>query len=138
MDVHTPCVCGRLRRASRALTRLYDEALEPVGLTVNQFAVMRTLARQTERPTLAELAEATAHEKSALWRTLQPLVRKGWVEAASVEGERGQRLTVTGAGGARLQKALPHWQAAQSKVSAALGAREAALIELLGEVETRV
>lgn len=138
MDVHTPCVCGRLRRASRALTRLYDEALEPIGLTVTQFSVMRTLARQAQPPTLAELAEATAHEKSALWRTLQPLVRKGWIEATSVEGERGQRLALTGAGGARLQKALPHWRTAQARVSAALGAREAALIELLGEVETRV
>jgi hypothetical protein len=45
---------------------------------------------------------------------------------------------VTGAGGARLQKALPCWRAAQDRVSAVLGPREAALIELLGEVETRV
>lgn len=137
MDVSSPCVCGRLRRASRALTRLYDEALEPAGVKVTQFAVMRTLAR-CDRPTLAELAEATAHEKSALWRILQPLVRQGWVETADVAGERGRRLALTAAGWSKLTEAEPYWSAAGARVSAALGPREAALIELLSEVEAHV
>lgn len=137
MDVTSPCVCGRLRRASRALTRLYDEALEPTGLTVTQFAVLRTLAR-SKRPTLAELAEATAHEKSALWRILQPLLRKGWAMSSSTGGERSQRLELTPAGWAKLEEATPHWGVAKDRVSAALGPREAALIELLSEVEAHV
>ncbi|GAA0617652.1 MarR family winged helix-turn-helix transcriptional regulator [Brevundimonas kwangchunensis] len=137
MEDASPCVCGRLRRASRALTRLYDEALEPVGLTVTQFSVMRTLSRH-DRPTLAELAEATAHEKSALWRTLQPLARKGWIDAASSEGERGQRLALTPAGREKLNDAMPPWREAQARVSETLGPREAALIELLKEVEAHV
>lgn len=136
MDM-TPCICGRLRRTSRALTRLYDEALEPVGITVTQFSVMRTLSRM-ERPTLVELAETTAHEKSALWRTLQPLVKKGWVGAATDKGARGQRFALTPAGLEKLNDALPHWRAAQAKVSETLGEREAALIALLKEVETHV
>ncbi len=57
MEDLSPCVCGRMRRTSRALTRLYDEALEPVGLTVTQFSVLRTLSRM-DRPALADLAEA--------------------------------------------------------------------------------
>ncbi|MFC7377083.1 MarR family winged helix-turn-helix transcriptional regulator [Brevundimonas sp. GCM10030266] len=133
----TPCICGRLRRTSRALTRLYDEALAPVGITVTQFSVLRTLSRM-ERPTLVELAEATAHEKSALWRTLQPLVKKGWVGAATDKGARGQRFALTPAGLEKLNDALPHWRAAQAKVSETLGEREAALIALLKEVETHV
>ena len=134
---NTPCICGRLRRTSRALTRLYDEALAPMGLTVTQFSVMRTLSR-LERPTLVELAEATAHEKSALWRTLQPLVKKGWIDAASEKGVRGQRMSVTPEGLKKLNDALPHWRAAQAKVSETLGDREAALIALLKEVEVHV
>lgn len=137
MEDSSPCVCGRLRRASRALTRLYDEALEPVGLTVTQFSVMRTLNRYYW-PTLAELAEATAHEKSALWRTLQPLAKKGWVDAAAREGERGQRLALTPAGREKLNDAMPPWRKAQARVSETLGPREAALIELLKEVEAHV
>ncbi len=130
-----PCVCGRLRRTSRALTRRYDEALSPVGLTVTQFSVLRTLAGM-DRPSLVELAETTAHEKSALWRTLQPLIRSGWI-AADTE-RRVQRLSVTPAGRETLSDALPLWREAQAKVSETLGAREAALIALLKEIETHV
>lgn len=137
MDDASPCICGRLRRTSRALTRLYDDALAPVGVTVTQFSVMRILSR-LDGPTLIELAEATAHEKSALWRTLQPLVKKGWVVSAAETGVRGQRLSVTPAGREKLADALPHWRAVQAKVSETLGDREAALIALLQEVETHV
>ena len=93
----SPCICGRLRRASRTLSRVYDEALAPVGLTVTQFSVMRTLSR-LDRPGLLELAETTAHEKSALWRTLQPLERKGWVAAETEPGVRGHPQPRAGAG----------------------------------------
>lgn len=137
MEDSTPCVCGRLRRTSRALTRLYDEALAPVGLTVTQFAVMRTVSRM-DRPGLVELAEATAHEKSALWRTLQPLVKKGWIAAEADRGARGQKLSLTSAGAEKLSDALPHWRIAQARVAETLGPREAALIALLSEIETHV
>ncbi|MFC5346069.1 MarR family winged helix-turn-helix transcriptional regulator [Brevundimonas staleyi] len=135
MNPDEPCVCGRLRRTSRALTRRYDEALAPVGLTVTQFSIMRTLSR-LDRPSLAELAETTAHEKSALWRTVQPLIRAGWI-AAETE-QRAQRLSVTPTGREKLSDAMPLWRTAQSKVSEALGANEAALIALLNEIELHV
>jgi DNA-binding MarR family transcriptional regulator len=134
MSDQTPCVCGRLRRASRALTRHYDEALAPVGLTITQFSVMRTLSTM-DRPTLVELSDRTAHEKSALWRTLQPLIRQGWVAA---EPGRAQHFALTGLGHERLELARPLWQVAQASVSQTLGPREAALIALLQEIETHV
>ena len=126
-----------MRRTSRALTRLYDEALAPVGLTVTQFSVLRTLSRM-DRPTLADLAEETAHEKSALWRTLQPLVKKGWIDASAHEGLKGQRLTATPGGRERLADAMPHWKIAQARVAETLGPREAALLNLLQEIEAHV
>jgi DNA-binding MarR family transcriptional regulator len=134
MTHDAPCICGRLRRASRALTRHYDEALAPVGLTITQFSVMRTLSTM-DRPTLVELSDRTAHEKSALWRTLQPLIRQGWIEAAP---GRAQHFILTTLGHERLESACPLWQAAQASVSQSLGPREAALIALLHEVETHV
>ncbi len=137
MDLNEPCICGRLRRASRALTRRYDEAFEPIGITVTQFSVLRCLAR-LGRPNLVELAETTAHEKSALWRILQPLIRRGWVVAETADGERAQRLSLSPAGREGLESALPLWREAQSKVADVLGPNEAALIALLKEVETHV
>lgn len=134
MNDDAPCICGRLRRASRALTRHYDDALAPVGLTITQFSVLRTLSTM-ERPTLVELSDRTAHEKSALWRTLQPLIRQDWVAA---EPGRVQRFVLTGVGRERLALARPLWKTAQASVSQTLGPREAALIALLHEIETHV
>lgn len=131
------CICGRLRRASRALTRAYDEALAPVGLTVTQFSILRHLSRM-DRPTLAELAETTSHEKSGLWRTLQPLIRMGLVSSGPVEGLRGARLALTTTGEALLADALPLWTRAQGHVGDALGDRRAQLLTLLKEVEALV
>ena len=135
MERQEPCLCGRLRRASRTLSRLYDEALEPAGLTVTQFSILRTLTR-LEHPTLGELAEETSHEKSGLWRTLQPLIRDGLVETAA-DG-RAQRLGLTDQGMMALVRAMPLWRQAQGRVERVLGPRGRALVDLLADVESRV
>lgn len=135
MERQEPCLCGRLRRASRTLSRLYDEALEPAGLTVTQFSILRTLTG-LEHPTLGELAEETSHEKSGLWRTLQPLIRDGLVETAA-DG-RAQRLGLTDQGMMALVRAMPLWRQAQGRVDRVLGPRGRALVDLLADVESRV
>lgn len=135
MERQEPCLCGRLRRASRTLTRIYDEALEPAGLTVTQFSILRTLTRM-ERPTLGELAEETSHEKSGLWRTLQPLIREGLIETEA-DG-RSQRLVLTDEGMLVLVRAMPMWREAQGRVDRVLGPRGRALVDLLSDVEARV
>lgn len=132
-----PCVCARLRRASRALTRAYDDALAPMGITVTQFSILRTVAG-LKAPTLAELAEATAHEKSGLWRIVQPLIRSGSLSSGKIEGMRGQRLTLTEDGKMLLARATPAWKKAQTGVSNILGTRRNQLIALLREVERLV
>lgn len=131
------CICGRLRRTARALTRRYDDALAPVGITVTQFSILRTLSG-LDRPTLIALAESTAHEKSALWRLLQPLVRQGLIIAKTEPGLRGHRLSLTEAGQTRLAAAMPHWRAVQTHVADTLEGREAQLVKLLQEVEAHV
>jgi len=135
MDLREPCLCGRLRRASRTLTRLYDEALTPAGLTVTQFSILRTLSRM-DRPTLADLCEKTAHEKSGLWRTVQPLIRQGLIDVQP-DG-RVQRLILSDQGMMALVRAMPMWREAQGRVDRVLGPRGRALIDLLADVEARV
>lgn len=133
-ELSSPCVCARLRRASRALTRAYDEALAPMGITVTQFSILRTVAR-LKSPTLAELAEATAHEKSGLWRIVQPLIRSGALMSGKVEEMRGQRLRLTEDGQSLLDRAAPAWSRAQTGVANILGTRRNQLLALLREIE---
>ncbi len=68
-----PCACSRLRRAARAVTQLYDDALEPVGLRVTQLSLLRTLQRQGTL-TIGELAVRNLLDRTALSRNLDPLV----------------------------------------------------------------
>lgn len=125
---NAPCLCARLRRASRLVTRHYDEALEPSGLTTMQFSAMRWIGR-LDGPGVSALAEATGHERTAMWRSLQPLIAKGLVTLT--DGV----LRVTAKGKRSLMAATPLWDAAQETYAQGMGARLAPLLAALEEVE---
>lgn len=129
------CTCGRLRRAARALTQVYDDALAPVRLRVGQFSLLRTLARNG--PTrISDLARAALVDRTALSRTLDPLVERGLVEIVPGRDSRTRVVSVTRAGARALTSAQPHWNRAQHAVSRRLGAAQTrTLIELLRQVE---
>ena len=78
----TACVCGRLRRAARALTQLYDDTMAPSGLRLTQFSLLRTLSTQgTAR--MSDLARTLLLDRTALSRTLDPLAERGLVIVTS-------------------------------------------------------
>lgn len=39
----SPCFCINARRAAQTLTRFYDQAFTPVGLTANQFSLLNDI-----------------------------------------------------------------------------------------------
>ena len=45
LPVGAPCLCGALRQASRAVSRLYDDELRSIGLRTTQYSVLRLLQR---------------------------------------------------------------------------------------------
>ena len=127
------CSCGRLRRATRTISRAYDEALAPHRLTVTQFSILRTLDQLGEQ-TLNQLAEVWGYEKSGLWRTLQPLIRDGLLETG-VGTARNQTTRISDAGRERLQAALPDWSAVQNRLDDGRKHRNDRLLSLLEELE---
>jgi hypothetical protein len=63
----SPCSATAMRKASRRLTQLYDDALEPSGLRSTQFAILAELDRRSsEPPTMRVLADALVMDWSAL------------------------------------------------------------------------
>ena len=130
------CVCGRLRRAARALTRLYDDTMAPSGLRLTQFSLLRTLARQgTVR--ITDLAGLTLLDRTALSRNLEPLVAQRYVRIAAGRDARTREVALTAAGKSALERALPYWREAQHAVSRKLGEpRTEKLVEILDFVET--
>ncbi len=130
-----PCVCGRLRRAARALTQLYDDALVETGLRITQFSLLRTLdARGPQR--ITALAAFVLLDRTALSRNLEPLIAEGLVAIAAGRDARTREVTLTRRGRARLAAAQPAWERAQRDVSRRLGAPKVAnLVGLLKDVE---
>ncbi len=129
------CACGRLRRATRALTQLYDDLMVPSGLRVTQFSLLSTLARDgTAR--ISDLADALLLDRTALSRTLDPLLERGLVSIVSGRDARTREVSLTRAGEKALRAALPQWQHAQIQVANKLGSdRLEALIATLSEIE---
>ena len=124
------CVCLHVRRAARVLTRLYDEALAPCGLTSMQLGTLDALA-DFGPLTLAKLAEMNSHEKSATWRGLQPLIRRELVRRAGTVG-RADSYEITPAGQTLLGEALALWKGVQGRVVAHLG-DDAARLTLIAD-----
>src|SRR6476620_3476903 len=132
----TACVCGRLRRAARALTQLYDDTMAPSGLRVTQFSLLRTLSREgTVR--ITDLAGLALLDRTALSRNLEPLAAQGFVRVTPGKDARTRQVTLTAAGKSVYQRALPYWRDAQRVVSRKLGEpRTEALVDLLAFVES--
>ena len=121
------CTCSRLRRVARRSTQIYDRALEPVGITINQFGLLarlhgQSVAGQNELP-IGALSDLVGMHPTTLNRDLKPLRAQGLVADATDPADRRVRaVLLTGKGRAKLRKAVPHWRRAQTQVQAALGA----------------
>ena len=130
------CACGRLRRATRALTQLYDDLMAPVGLRITQFSLLRTLAR-TGPMRINVLAAAQLLDRTALSRNLDPLVERGYVDIVAGHDARVREVALTRKGAAALKAAEPHWTRAQQEVARRIGIDKLdALIATLGELES--
>ncbi len=117
-----PCACAGLRRAARAVTRVYDEALRPSGLRVTQFSLMQVLANARAPLTQGTLGERLALDSTTLSRTLRPLERCGWIRAVPGPDRRERRLALTSAGRRQLERASPHWERTQARLRKQVGA----------------
>jgi len=115
-----PCMCASFRRASRALTQLYEEALRPVGLRATQFTILQTLSLAGE-VTQGELGQILAMDSTTLTRTLTIMGRHGWIAKHRGEDRREWRMRLSKAGETQLKQALPHWEKAQTRLRRQLG-----------------
>jgi DNA-binding MarR family transcriptional regulator len=126
IDKHSPgpvecsaCLCGALRQASRAVSRLYDEELRGVGLRTTQYSLLRVLARAGQ-VRQGDLSALTSLDETTLTRNLRPLVDAGWIAIRSGDDRREKLLTITKAGNAKLTEARPAWERAQKRMQALL------------------
>ena len=121
----SPCYATAMRKASRRLTQLYDDALEESGLRSTQLAILAELDRRSkEPPTMAELRGHWSWT-ARLGHNLRPLERGGLI--ALLEGEEDRRrrhVALTSHGEAKFRDAKKLWQKAQERFLEVFGKPE--------------
>ena len=115
-----PCACANLRRAARAVTRLYGDELRSTGLEPTQFTLLMALNLAGE-VTQGELARNLALDSTTLTRTLRLLLARGWIRAAAGRDRRERHLSLTPKGRQKFRRAQPAWERAQQRLERTLG-----------------
>ena len=117
-----PCLCANLRRAARALTQVYEEALRPSGLRGSQFTILQTLSLAGEL-TQGQMAHLLTMDSTTLTRTLATMERQKWILRRRGADRREWRIQLSKAGKTKFERALTQWQKAQALVRKKLGER---------------
>lgn len=115
-----PCACATLRRASRAVTQFYSQAMLHSGLEITQFTLLQVLHRAGPL-TQGRLGRVLAMDSTTLSRSLRPLRKNGLVAADRGHDRRERHWRLTLAGTLVMEQAQPFWRKAQSQLRQALG-----------------
>ena len=124
------CYCVALRKAARKVTSLYDAALEPTGVNLAQFSLLRTIERAAP-VSLTELGRMTELDRSTVGRNVRLLQRMGLVRVAPGADQREATVARDEPGLEILRRAAPLWDEAQRKIEASLGPAAAQMRRLL-------
>ena len=111
-EIARDCMASRVRRLERQLTRLYDDALRPHGLTGSQLALL-VATQLSGQTTSSEVGRRLDLEKSTVSRNLVRLAAAGLVDVSD-------GLRITARGSAAIVACHPAWRQAQRKATKAL------------------
>ncbi len=126
------CLAVRVRLLSRRLSRIYDAALRPLGLTVAQLNLLSVIEVAGPAPA-GRVAELLGMEISTLSRNARIMEGEGWVGIAAAERGNGRILTLTAAGQQKLRESKPAWESAQAQARALLGPEGSRDLKRIGD-----
>ena len=132
------CLATRVRQLSRIITRVYDDAMRPLGITASQYTLLAQLASR-DGITAVEIGHDLDIEKSTLSRNLKRLLALGHINMDPPAGRRGRGLHLTSKGQSVLKEAYPIWQAAQTSTVLVMGSESRGTLDgLLRQAEKLV
>ena len=114
------CASHNLRRAARLVTRHYDRALRPVGITAAQMPILAAISTGSG-VSITALSNALDIEASSLSRDLALLEKKGLVRYAEASDRRARALELTRRGDRTLVKAFKAWKGAHGTLLDEIG-----------------
>ena len=137
MNVKTPanCTCFNLRKAARAVTQMYDDALKPSGLRATQFSLL-SVVENSGPIGITELAGRLVTDRTTLTRNLKPLLSQELLQVVDGADRRQRPIALTSRGRDRLAQALPLWREVQSRLAKGFG--HSRWTGLLGDLDEAV
>jgi len=130
VNAHESCLCMDMRAVAHQLTKRYDEALAPTGLSITQFSQLHQLLN-ADQPTVKDLAEASGLDRSTLGRNIKVMEKMGLVSVSVGKDARTRTVDVTPQGRSAFKQAVPLWQAVQQELKTNLGAGGRGLLDHL-------
>ncbi len=115
------CACLNLRKATRAVSQMYDEILRPSGLKVTQFSVLATVAG-VGPASMTTISRTLVMDRTTLTRNLKPLMDRGLVKAEKGNDRRQRPIAITRKGEDALARAMPLWRQANEQIVDGVGA----------------
>ncbi|PYT39354.1 MAG: MarR family transcriptional regulator [Acidobacteria bacterium] len=115
------CASFNFRRTARAVTSLYDTALQKSGIRSTQFAILVGVAKN-QPVSIGALANVLVIDGTTLTRSLRLLQTEGFIAISNRAAMRQRFLTVTAKGERVLARSLPAWRNAQERFVATIGA----------------
>ena len=132
------CNCMNMRRASHAITNIYDEFLVPSNLNVEKFSLLKHIY-QLEPVSVSDLSHVIRLDRTTLVRNLKPLEERNLIRDISAAGSRNRQLELTDEGVNAYKTAELLWEKAQSFIEEYLGVDNIDLLtELLSKIEALV
>ncbi len=134
-EIPAICMGLHIRRASRIITQVYDAALRPLKLVVNQFTLLVSIHLFESVP-ITRLAQKLFVDQTTLTRNLKLLEKRGLVAIKPGKDRRVKWVSLTTEGQAVLAQALPLWEKAQAEVMRHFKQQEwQTLLSLLSDVK---
>ncbi len=118
--VAAECIAYRVRLLNRVITGIYDRALQPLGIKINQANIL-TMLSLTDRATSTDIAKVLLMEKSTVSRTVNRMRENGWISVAGQGDEPSFEITVTPKGRKLMAGVHAGWKKAQRQAAELLG-----------------
>jgi DNA-binding MarR family transcriptional regulator len=136
-DLLTECACFDLRKATRAVSRMYDDFLRDVGVNITQFSLLR-LIRTEKELSISTLSRYMVMDRTSITRALAPLERDGLITNRAGTDKRIRITSLTKKGDKLVEDAEPRWCEAQEALMQTIGDKRWSAMRTLLRDTTRM
>ena len=135
-QVPATCMGLHIRRASRILTQVYDDALRSIDLEINQFTLL-VAVHLFHEVSITRLAQELFTDQTTITRNIKVLEKRGFVATHPGKDRRIKLVSLTIEGQMLLERACPLWEQVQADLKQHFGSQKwQTLLSLLSEVKS--